>query len=725
MRRGQSPVQLPPCPRRRPPPVQPPLSPWRRSPAPKDTSCEASCARYSCFVLLAVLVATTTLLATPALLLTRLDPWRRDHFTLDEDLRSSRDHSVHPCDDFYRHVCSNWDANSRRRSPPLSKYKAIFDSHVVKRHLLRSLPKHSHRARDKATALLIKCFSRGGRQGSWTIQKFLLDVGLPWPHKSPASRPELLGTLVKSSLHFGIHIFWAFFVGRHPSRPNQNVIYTTLDERCIDWIGNFERLRDYVKHRDYLRRCAEILGGTGQSYSRMIEAVTVAHTDIAQLVFRFWDPQATPAFLELGDAELRRALNGHLADDSQLWPEDKIVNLQPELFAQLNATHFSHDNFTENFKLFLGAYAVWLLSPYASRYLTTCMLEDMGLAAYERSYWHHKCMLTLEETLPLAKWKLEQDASVDKVYTSKMLHLAKRSLNAFNALYSDALENYIADAMAGVVLNARNMTLTWHMLDRTYAYVPFDTRAGLFDLYIRICTAGMSILKKSLRQPRQTALHAPGIASYGLYRILVAREVMVPSYMRALPLFDARHPLPVLVALIGTHILKQMVTLERFILFYDENFVRQNLPIFSQFGMLFSDTERYQVTVNNSGYIDDHYPHEGREIVVAGWANRLASSIPRLPEARAIAKATSAANSRDGRRRSFGGVPEDQLYFLVTCFTHCGAAGRALQLQKVICNAVLPAVAAFRQAFECRPHHLLVTDFTWPEPPNETSSASV
>ncbi|XP_072140469.1 uncharacterized protein [Dermacentor andersoni] len=108
MRRGQSPVQLPPCPRRRPAPVQPPLSLRRRSPAPKDTSCEASCARYSCFVLLAVLVATTTLLATPALLLTRLDPWRRDHFTLDEDLRRSRDHSVHPCDDFYRKSSATW-----------------------------------------------------------------------------------------------------------------------------------------------------------------------------------------------------------------------------------------------------------------------------------------------------------------------------------------------------------------------------------------------------------------------------------------------------------------------------------------------------------------------------------------------------------------------------------------------------------------------------------------
>ncbi|XP_075526365.1 uncharacterized protein LOC142558091 [Dermacentor variabilis] len=457
----------------------------------------------------------------------------------------------------------------------------------------------------------------------------------------------------------------------------------------------------------------------------MIEAVTVAHTDIAQLALRLWDPHAVPAFLDLGDSELRRALNGHLADDSQFWPEDKIVNLQPKLFAQLNATHFSHNNFTENFKLFLGAYAVWLLSPYASRYLTTCMLEDMGLAAYERSYWHHKCMLTLEETLPLAKWKLEKDVPVDKVYTSKMMHLAKRSVNALNALYGDAFENYIAGAMAGVVVNARNMTLTWHMLDRTYAYVPFDTRAGLFDLYIRICTAGMSILKKSLRHPRQTALHAPGIATYGLYRILVAREVVVPSYLRALPLFHARHPLPALVALIGSRMLKQMATLGRFILLHDENFGRQNPPIFSQLGMLFSDLQRYQLMVNNSGYLDDHYAHETRELMVAGWATRLASSIPRLPEARAIAKATGAANSRDGRRRSFGGVPEDQLYFLLACFTHCGAAGRAIQLQKVLCNAVLPAVAAFRRAFECRPHHLLMTDFTWPEPPNETSSASV
>ncbi|KAL1475979.1 hypothetical protein MTO96_036877 [Rhipicephalus appendiculatus] len=72
------------------------------SPVLKDTSCAASCPRYSCFVLPAVLVTTTTLLTTPALLLTRLDPWKRDQFTLDEDLQRSRNHSVHPCDDFYQ-----------------------------------------------------------------------------------------------------------------------------------------------------------------------------------------------------------------------------------------------------------------------------------------------------------------------------------------------------------------------------------------------------------------------------------------------------------------------------------------------------------------------------------------------------------------------------------------------------------------------------------------------
>ncbi|KAH7973450.1 hypothetical protein HPB49_001045 [Dermacentor silvarum] len=600
---------------------------------------------------------------------------QRDQFTLDEDLQRSRDHSVHPCDDFYRHVCDRWDRDhSQSYRSPLNKYEALFDGHVIKRLLLRKIPKYPQKAQDKASALLLKCLSQRGGQSSWTLPKLLLELGLPWPQKSPASRPQLLGTLVKSSLHFGIHMFWAFFVGRHPSRPNQNVIYTTLDERFIDWISNFERLIAYGQHHAYLRRCAEIVGGTGQSYSSMIYAVTTTHFDVTRQVTRLWNPVGLPAFLDLSDPELRRALNGHLADDSQLWPEDKIVNLQPRLFAELNATHFSHSNFTENFKLFLGAYVVWLLSPYASRYLTTYMLKDMGLAAFERSYRHHKCMQALEVTIPLVKWKIEHGSQRDKLYSWKLLRLTVLSVHELDVVYGDAFKTYFSDATSRIALNAWNMTLTWGMLDSAYAYVPFDSQAGFFDLYIRICVRSMSILKKSLRQASLTVVHTPGFATFRLYLMLVAREVAVRNFLRMPPLLDPRHPVPVHAALVGTAICKDLVVLGRFILFYNEKFEHDPThPIFRQLALLFKDIQQYEAMINRSGFPAYQSLRSWKEVTAAGFAARIASGIPRLPEAQTFVSPEERATSAD-RRPTFRGIPEDQLYFLVSCFVECGGS---------------------------------------------------
>ncbi|XP_070396751.1 uncharacterized protein [Dermacentor albipictus] len=721
MRRGQSPAQLPPCPRPRPAPV--PKPPAIRHCAPvKDTSGASSCPRYSCFVLLAVLFTTATLLATPALLLTRLDPWRRDHFTLDEDLQRSRDHSVHPCNDFYRHVCSSWDRDHPQgfRSP-LGKYRRLFDAQVIKRHLLRHIPKHPVRAQDKASALLLKCLSQRGRESSWTLQKFLLELGLSWPHKTPASRPQLLGTLVKSSLHFGMPIFWAFFVGRHPSHPNRNIIYTTFDDRSLEWMVHLEWLIRSGKEGAYLRRCAEIVGGKGQSYASMIHTVATTHFDITHQINFLWNPAAVPAYVDLSDPELRRAVNGHLADDSQLWPEDEIVNLQPDLFAELNATHLSHNNFTENFKLYLGAYTVWLLLPYVSNYLTTRMLEDIGLASIEESFRHHKCMQALEVTLPLAKWKFEYDGAGDKTYSWKMLRLTTKSFDQLGTVYGDAFKKLFSAVVSRLAVNAWNMSLTWDTLDHAYAYVPFHTKAGFFDLYIRICMAGIRIFKKSLQQPRLTVIHTPGMATSRLYRILVAREVVIENFLRTPPLFDLRHPLPVLAAFVTTLIYKEVAILGRFILFYDENFKHDLAkPIFRQLQLLFKDLRHYTALLNSNVLRAYDLPREWRELRSASLAALFASNIPRLPEAQTFARVAKEATAAD-RRPTFSDIPEDQLYFLVRCFSECGGGPK---VQRAICNLALPAVPAFRRAFKCKPHHRLVTNFTWSEPTSTTRSAS-
>ncbi|KAH7975787.1 hypothetical protein HPB52_005206 [Rhipicephalus sanguineus] len=579
-----------------------------------------------------------------------------------------------------RHVCGRWDRDvSRGYWSPAQKYEHLFHGQIIKRHLLRPIPKNPVKARDKASALLLKCLSRRGKESLRTLRNILQELGLSWPQKTPASRREILGTLVKSSLHFGIHTFWAFFVGRHPSRPNENIIYTTLDERTIEWISTFERLIRFGKHHSYLRRCAEIVGGTGQSYSRMIHAVAAAHSLIAQQVHLFWNPVGLPKYLELRDPELRRALNGHLADDSQLWPENEIVSLQPELFYELNATHFSRANLTENFKLFLGAYVVWLFSPYASSYLTTRMLQDMGLESSAQQYQRHKCTQALEDILPLVIWESGRGDHNYKLYTWKMLHLTTLSVNQFEMVYGDRFKAYFSPVMSRVGINAWNMTLKWEIIDSVYSYVPFDRTAGFLDMYVRISVRSIGILKKSLRRTSLTTLHSPGFAAFRLYRMLVARELIVPNYLRTPPLFYVRHPLPVLVALVATIICRELMVLGLFILYYDENF--KPFPTNSAFGQLVSllrDLQNYASFLERSG----HYTQRDfRKLIAAGLAAHVASGITRLPEAQNFFSMAAEATTENWRRPTFRDFREQELYFLVTCFMDCGSAGHDASLQ--------------------------------------------
>ncbi|KAK8774672.1 hypothetical protein V5799_010795 [Amblyomma americanum] len=115
----------------------------------------------------------------------------------------------------------------------------------------------------------------------------------------------------------------------------------SLDPRKIQWIRDIETLYARGKVVDYLRRCAEIVGRTGQSYSTVIREVLTTHDDIVDLLRAFEGNGGLPHFNNLSDPDLRKAINGHLPDDSQLWPTDDIVNLHHVLFSQLDSAYFN------------------------------------------------------------------------------------------------------------------------------------------------------------------------------------------------------------------------------------------------------------------------------------------------------------------------------------------------------------------------------------------------
>ncbi|XP_077492248.1 neprilysin-11-like [Amblyomma americanum] len=546
---------------------------------PEDASHAGRWLRYTSFVVGIAAAASSTLFVTPVVLMDWMGKCQQGCFSLDEDLRRSLDRSVHPCDDFYSHVCHGWDGAKNRYPAPLDKYRTAFSRRIVKDILLQKVPLRSTKASGKAAGFLFRCLSKGELRNTSIFTAFLNDLGLPWPGKSTATRPQILNTLVRTSLHLGMPMFWAFYVGRHPSHPSENTIYMSLDPRSIQWIRDIETLYARGKVVDYLRRCAEIVGRTGQSYSTMIREVLTTHNDIVDMVRAFGASDDLPHFNNLSDPDLRRAINGHLPDDSQLWHTDDIVNLHPVLFAQLDSAYFNRSGYQEPFQLFLGAYVVWALSPMVSTYLTNSLLEDMG---YKRRQEYHrfvKCVEALEWVMPLVKWHMHKAAQKNATPTWKIVRWSKETVHGFAKSYSESLGEKVRAILERIAANAFNMTRSWTMLDQAYSYLPNDTDASLFELYQRAARTTVAFFKRSLRRPRHTIYHVPGIASLGFYRLLVIREVTVYPFLVSPPLYESTRPMAVVSALAGTLVTKQLSGLLRLYFYYNSRYERHhNLP---------------------------------------------------------------------------------------------------------------------------------------------------
>ncbi|KAH7954790.1 hypothetical protein HPB49_021856 [Dermacentor silvarum] len=563
------------------------------------------------------------------------------------------------------------------------------------------------------------------------MRTFLSQLGLPWPEKSSSSRPQLLNILVRASLEFGMPMFWAFYVGRHPSRLSENTIYMTLDPQCMAWISDIDALRAGEKEYVYLRRCAEVVGRKGQSYSRMISDVLDIHFAIVDLVRSHWSDSVTPAYNNLSDPDLRRAINGHLPDESQLWPQDEVLNLQPNLFAELDAMYLSRGEFQDRFKLFLGAYVVWALSPMLSQYLTSSMLGDMNREESRRDYRFLKCTEAIEALMPLVGWRLQQETQEDPVPSWNIVRMSAQSVSSWIRTYGESTQKLANTITTALATNAFNMTYTWDMLDDAYDYLPNSTAATFFDSYRSGARATVMFFKKSLRQPQHSIYHVPGLAGVLLYQGLTAREVVVPPYLVSPPLYESWHPPSILAALTGTAATDQILALLRLFFYYNNRFKAYNESRLDQGARkMLASMRRFSELVNASDIMQNVSLLEKDDVCSASPAAHTASLMLDVMEQRHAPTAAgyNVASQHGKTHWFFGDEPmfqeftPEQIFFLLSCFYHCGNAGSRRQGKIGICNVALPASPRFRRAFKCGPERLLYTNFTWPEPPAPTTA---
>ncbi|XP_075722830.1 uncharacterized protein LOC119168431 [Rhipicephalus microplus] len=684
---------------------------WRLS--KHDTSHAGCWMRYTSFVLGVAAVASSTLFTAPVVFMARINSCHHGCLSLEHDLKASLNHNIHPCDDFYSHVCSGLD--SKQGHPSLNKYSIAFSRSVLKTMLLGKIPTLSKNVRAKAARFMLRCLSKVQYRGISSLKAFLQELGLPWPHQSPATRPQLLDVIVRASLHFGIPLFWAFYIGRHPLRPLQNTIYMTLDPNFMEWARVVRALVARGRESEYLRRGAEIIGGEGQSYSFMIQHVIQVHGGLYDLTTRLCGSRVTPQFYNLTDSDLRRALNGYLPDDSQFWPEDEIVNLQPDFFLNLDSTYLSLSSNQESFKLFLGAYAVWLLSPIASGYLRSSLLADLGQENDEASYHSVKCFGTLEAIMPLVRFHLHLEANKN---VERMRLVAQLSVDAFGTClgsYGKSLRNHAYAVLAQLALNAFNMTTTWRQLNRVYAYLPSDRNvSSFFELYRRAALATASFFALSLRRPNHSIFHVPGISQVLQYRLLVSRELSIQYFLTVAPLYGTWEPTTVIAALFGTLVSVQLACYMRFVILYNHRFQPyQRGELGQDARRLVDDLGRLVLIVRN--VLPNASDHEIREVYDWSFAAHVASYMLRRPKW----LQTSAGGWQD---TSF---EKDRLFFYLVCYAQCGTENRERLRKMAACNVGLPAAPLFRKAFKCQAGHHLVKNFTWPEPGQPTVAESL
>ncbi|KAL1441586.1 hypothetical protein MTO96_008549 [Rhipicephalus appendiculatus] len=637
--------------------------------------------RYVLFVLFGATVMSAVLVVVPGALLLHRRPCGRlgGCYSLQRELVASIDYSVPPCDDFYRHVCGGWDRlYATMRGEPASWYEEVFMDTFLWKLMQRTIPRRPVRAMDKAASMLLHCVQEAGYHGGETLRDFLRDVGLSWPHKSTASRQQLLDSLVMLSLDVGMPTLWKFVVGRHPARPTENVLYMSLDRRYSLWSQDVDRLSARGAISRYLRRGAEFVGGLGGSYSVMIEDVLATHEDLTTFlqararlsILHSWNTYTTVRYLNLSDAELRRAINGHLPDDSQLWTDDEVVDLHPGVFESIDEMYLRVDGQRERFKQFLGAYLVWTLSPFVSSQLDKAMIADMGRVDSAQARRSRECFETISHVMPLVSWKLQSDLVGDVRFVWGVFHSVVRALRHFIASYNEWMDARIAETTAQLKVNALNMSSTWTMLDRMYAFVPGGAKKGTcyFDRYRRIARAAASLHKQSLRAPRQNTYHLPGVSHEINYRLLVTREV---------PKYSSRHM---------------------------EMALGQELH---------ADTHRFRNAVRS------YANHTTKTMTLTKRESNdiLRSSLAMLSAVHAV-EGHYEELTRDvwvPTTKSFPGVPASRLLFLLTCFRNCGASGRLRFLKKLLCNVGLPTVPSFPRAFQCRPGDPMRSNFTWRE----------
>ncbi|XP_064463827.1 uncharacterized protein LOC135374825 [Ornithodoros turicata] len=622
--------------------------------------------------------------------------------SLERDLNHSINLAADPCHNFYDHVCGRWEKYAGRRfGTPKDKYEAYHLHALFKEIVLAGGNPHDDRqnSKEKASVLLSACTMHAAQED--TLKDFLRWLKLSWPEKTPATRLDILDIFVGSSLDYGVPLFWVFTVGRHPRFPKQNILYLTMDYSILQWLEHVKKLKKSNVAETYIRRCAERIGGRGRSYGRMIKDVLAAH-DVMSDAMKSHLGVYQPRYMNLEDSELRLAVNRHLPDNSQLWPEDNIICLQSMLFYKFNH-YYLHDTETlAKLKLYIGTYLVWYLSPFTSTYLTYHLMKDLNEADGTYTYITQRCFEGIIDLMPLLVSQYVLMSVPDKSEIFDIYRHARHAVDHVVRRDSATAAEAFGRELDTISVGEFNMTSTWAALDKIYKYIPL-LKGNFFHMYLTVAKANARVFKDTIRRPVRDLLHLPLVGSIPVYRLLVAREIQVPMLFLRPPIITTSVPLEAKMATLGAYIASNMFQLMYFVHFADDEFHvvdEQRIKAFSEVV--------YQRVLNYSEAIFDLVTNTAFEIAPI----ELIVFLFRAMGINAVYREVIRHNLVNSTE-IVGGFDAKRLFFLVACFLNCGPAEAGI-MEDVLCNILVPQVNGFAAAFGCKPGQPMYIDFSRP-----------
>ncbi|XP_077512683.1 uncharacterized protein LOC144123816 [Amblyomma americanum] len=422
-----------------------------------------------------------------------------------------------------------------------------------------------------------------------------------------------------------------------------------------------------------------------------------------------------PELMNFSDVTLRLAINRHLPDESQQWPEDELVCMQADLFADFRKRYLAHEENATSFKTYVGAYMVWYLAPYTSKYIAHSLMMDLGTPQSLPNFIRNRCWELVENVLPLAFWKTQLD-KIDQHSRRTVFegyNLLREVMLAEVAHHDGLVSQHMSDFIETLSLNFYNMSLEWDVLERIYEKMP-HMHGSLVEMYATLQEYNAHNMRTSMRKPSSSYVHVPYLVTARAYSLLAAREIPVPLAEMIWPMLHSRYPLPAQMAGFGWELARGLVDMVYYTYFMDNDLhsipdaqnmfpatLRRVIDDFQ--GELSRAIRRSEMSLSDAEL--EATTMDAIALVVAHAASKRATPAPKTPAP--LSKIRSVHGEHTIPRLDvnasynfFGDIPAEKLFFLLSCFNQCSKRPGPREL--IMCNQLVPRLPGFAPAFGCK-----------------------